>query len=352
MDSRSRTKHREATAKIRNIAAIPAVLNEFGADVDAVLWRAGLEPLILSHSENVIPYAALGRLLSESVKATGCESFGLRVGIKTGASAIGLTGLVSIHSATAREALQVISDTLKTSETGGATFLRVHGALASFGYAVTAPNIEAVDQIEDGSVAIAFNIMRKLCGPEWRPDRVRLARAAPRDKSPYLAFFQAPVDFAEPCSCLVFAAATLDAPVRDPKPDYVDVLAPLLEEAAANVTGDFLSVVKLVVRSQVGTGALSRDKVCQALRLSPRTLANRLERYGVSYSDLAGEARYEVAQGLLMKNVPIAEIAAQLGFAEQSPFTRAFKAWSGTTPAGWRAARRGPLKARRSKPRG
>ena len=35
------------------------------------------------------------------------------------------------------------------------------------------------------------------------------------------------------------------------------------------------------------------------------------------------------------------EIAARLGFADASAFTRAFKTWSGTTPGRWRAARGG-----------
>jgi len=42
-----------------------------------------------------------------------------------------------------------------------------------------------------------------------------------------------------------------------------------------------------------------------------------------------------------MKDKKIAETATILGFAEQSAFTRAFKAWSGTTPARWRADRGG-----------
>ena len=99
--------------------------------------------------------------------------------------------------------------------------------------------------------------------------------------------------------------------------------------------------MKLVIRSQVGAGALSRDSLCRALGLSARTLAHRLEAFGVTYSGLADEARYEAAQSLLGKAKPIAEIAATLGFAEQSAFTRAFKSWSGTTPGRWRAERGG-----------
>lgn len=340
LDTSAHPRRCEPVATIRNIAAIPAVLRELGADVDAVLRGAGLAPSVFLNLENVIPYAALGRVLAETVRRTGCESVGLRVGIKTTASAIGLTGLVSVNSMTVREALQTINDTLKTSETGGSTFLVLRQDEASFGYAVTAANIEAVDQIEDGSVAIAYNIMRQLCGSDWRPSCVRLGRKAPRDKAPFLRFFDAPIEFAAPCSCLVFDATTLDWPVRDRKPDYLEVLAPMLEKAAATATADFPIAVKHVIRSQISAGTVSRDGVCRSLDTRPRTLASRLEKYGLSYSALLDEVRFEVAKSLLVKETTIADIAAQLGFAEQSAFTRAFKSWSGRSPARWRSTQR------------
>ena len=337
MDIASRTNRGAATAKIRNIAAIPPTLAELGVDPSAVLRRAGLDPNLFSDPENIMPYTALGRLLTESVKATGCESFGLRVGVSTKASSLGLTSLVSINAPTVRDALQVIVDTLKTSETGGTTFLDVRDGLAAFGYAVTAPGVESADQIVDGSIAIACNIMRRLCGSAWRPKRVRLIRDPPRDRGPFSKFFEAPVGYSEPAGCLVFDAATLDAPVRDRNPEYAEILAPFLEEAASSAPGDFLSAVRLIIRSQIGAHALSRDSVCRALGVNVRTLAHRLEAFGVTYSGLADQERYEAAQSLLRKDRRIAEIAAALGFAEQSAFTRAFRAWSGTTPARWRA---------------
>jgi hypothetical protein len=279
LDAVNRGARREAFATIRNIAAIPVVLRELGADVDALLLRVGLDPLIFANSGHVIPYAALGRLLAEGVRATGCEGLGLRVGAQTTASAIGLTGLDSLNSPTVREALQVINDTLKTSETGGATFLHISGDEASFGYAVTAPNIEPVDQIEDGSVAIAYNIVRQLSGAKWRADRVRLSRRPLRDKTPFMRLFDAPVEFADCCSCFVFDARVLDQPVLDRKPDYIDVLAPLLEKAAAGASADFLATVKFVIRSHMGMGAISRDTICRALGVSARTLSSRLDSY-------------------------------------------------------------------------
>ena len=76
------------------------------------------------------------------MNATGCESFGLRVGARMQLTSLGLTGLVSMHAPTVRDALQVLSSSLQTSNTGVATALDVRGQIASFEYVVTAPNIE------------------------------------------------------------------------------------------------------------------------------------------------------------------------------------------------------------------
>ena len=339
LNSLARPGPRIATATVRNFAAIRPALAELGADPDQVLRAAGVDPKIFANLNAVLPFTTLGRLVTECVKATGCESFGLRVGAKTYASGMGLTGLVSIHSPTVREGLEVITSTLRTSDTGGAGFLDIRRRVASFGYAVTAPNVESEEQIVDGAMAICFNIMRQLCGAAWRPDVVRLTRKPPRDRTPFAKFFEAPVEFGARAACLVFDATILDQPAHSHDPHAVDILAPLLREAAGNAQGDFVSTARAVIRTQLAAGDLSREKVCRALGLSTRTLVHRLEALGLTYTGLADEAKYEAAQGWLRKGETIAETAARLGFADSSAFTRAFKTWSGATPAKWRAAR-------------
>jgi AraC-like DNA-binding protein len=342
LDSLARPGLRIPTARVRNLAAILPTLAELGAAPDAVIRQAGMDPKLFLNLEAVIPFSALGRLVTECVKATGCEGFGLRVGMKTRPSGMGLTGLVSIHSPTVREGLDVITATLQTSDTGGATFLNVRRGVASFGYAVTAPAIESADQIVDAAIAIAFNVMRQLCGAAWRPDAVRLTREPPSDRGPFAKFFEAPVEFGAKAACLVFDAAILDQPVRDRDPHAADILAPLLREAAAKAQGDFVSTTRAMIRTQLAAGTLSREGVCRALSLSVRTFVHRLEAHGLTYSGLADEAKYDAAQDLLRKGETIAETAARLGFADPSAFTRAFKAWSGATPARWRAERARP----------
>ena len=298
MDSQARSGLRIATTRVRSLAAIPAVIAEHGADPDAVIRRAGLDPKIFANFDAVIPFTALGRLVTESVKATGCEGFGLLVGARTRASGMGLAGLVSIHSPTVREGLEVITATLVTSDTGGATFLDVRRGVASLGYAVIAPNIESADQIVDGAIAIAFNLMRQLCGADWRAKRRpthRANRPATGRRSPNSSRRRS-------CSAprppaIVFDADVLDDPVRDRDPHAADILAPLLREAAASAQGDFVSTARAVIRTQLAIGTLTRESVARALSLSARTLVHRLEARGLTYTGLADEAKYEAGAG-------------------------------------------------------
>jgi hypothetical protein len=267
---------RYATVKVRNAAAIPHVLMELGTDPSNVLRRVGLEPDAFSNLDNALSYRALGRLIAECVRETGREDFGLRVGARMGATAIGLTGLVSLNAPTVREALEVIAGGLKTSDTGGALVLETRGAEACARYVVAAPGVEGADQIVDGAMAILVNTLRAVCGAAWRASRVSLTRDPPRAKAPFSRFFDAPVEFAAPLAGVTFDAATLDWPVCNRNPEYADILAPLHQEAVASARGDIVSAVRSILRVQIAGGAATRNGVARALGLNPRTLAHRL----------------------------------------------------------------------------
>jgi AraC-like DNA-binding protein len=69
-----------------------------------------------------------------------------------------------------------------------------------------------------------------------------------------------------------------------------------------------------------------------------RTLTRRLEAYGTSFKALADEGRFEIAVQMLRDtSLDVQGVAAVLDYADASAFTRAFRRWSGTTPAVWRA---------------
>jgi AraC-like DNA-binding protein len=80
-------------------------------------------------------------------------------------------------------------------------------------------------------------------------------------------------------------------------------------------------------------GWASTGDVAAALRISSRTLQRSLTSEGLSFRELLETARISRAEHLLTKtNLPLTEIAFQLGYAELSAFSRAAKMWFGVPP--------------------
>ena len=78
-------------------------------------------------------------------------------------------------------------------------------------------------------------------------------------------------------------------------------------------------------------------EIAQALAVSARTLARRLEARGSSYKSLLRSQRSELAvQWLSTTHLNIADIAYLLAYHETANFTRAFKSWHNCSPQAWR----------------
>ena len=104
--ARARPGHDEGTVRIGGALAIPSVLVSLGADPAAVLAEAGVDLALFDDPDNVISYAARGRLLSHCAARTGCPHFGLLVGHHMQLNDMGLIGLLVRYSPDVGTALQ------------------------------------------------------------------------------------------------------------------------------------------------------------------------------------------------------------------------------------------------------
>jgi AraC-like DNA-binding protein len=73
--------------------------------------------------------------------------------------------------------------------------------------------------------------------------------------------------------------------------------------------------------------------------MSTRTVQRRLEEHGTSYQDLVDDVRAAMARALLRDRArSIIDVAFELGYADLKGFYRAFRRWTGTTPAEFRVS--------------
>ena len=138
---------------------------------------------------------------------------------------------------------------------------------------------------------------------------------------------------------VVLPAAVLDA--RLPTADAVlfRVLDRQLADRLKEVTiaSPFPDRVRKVIVDYLHRERLSMEAVARILGCSERTLHRRLTDDGTSFRGLVDEARRSRAVALLENGAAVPEVAAVLGYAEETAFYRAFKRWTGTTPEIWRA---------------
>ena len=320
----------EASQRVGPLAEIPGLLRDLGADPAEVATAAGLDTVALDTPESRIPYLATGRLLHECVMKTGCQHFALLLGQRTRLSHLGLPGQLVRHSPTLGAAIRTFVVYHHLNSQGIAKFLLEKDGVAILGSFVYQKGTEHVDQIYDLDVAATLSVIRELCGARWLPERVLFSHAKPNDLVPYRRFFQAQCRFDSERTALLFPARLLELRLAGADPKQLRLL-----QAQAQARDDFGLVFRLrrSLRALLFAQAASGDEVAKLLSMHRRTLDRRLQTEGTTFQEVLDEVRFEAACQLLdSARIPITEIAASLGYAETSAFSRAFRRWSGATP--------------------
>jgi AraC-like DNA-binding protein len=326
------------------------LLREFGADPLEVIRQAGLDPDLFEDENNIIPYAALGRVVTACVAHTRCPHFGLLLGQRGTLSSLGPIGGLLQHSPTVGEALSALVRHLHLHDRGAAPTLSIDEDVVVLGHAIYEPGVESPEQISDCAMAMATNIMRLLCGPDWLPDEVLLPRQPLADSGPYRRFLRAPVRFDQETAALVFPAYWLDHRIAGANPIFRQVFEAHIRELEAAGAGDWKENLRRMLRTELLTNQCSAATVADRFAIHRRTLSRHLRAEGAGFQSLVDETRFEIARQLLSQTrIPLSEVAVALGYSEASAFTRAFRRWSGQAPAAWRLEH-GPAQTSRPVP--
>lgn len=85
------------------------------------------------------------------------------------------------------------------------------------------------------------------------------------------------------------------------------------------------------------SAAPSADTVAQIVGLSTKKMQQALKLQNSSYADILSETKREIAINRLTETTDgVDDIAFSLGYSDHSNFARAFRKWTGETPASFR----------------
>lgn len=178
--------------------------------------------------------------------------------------------------------------------------------------------------------------------------RVTFSHLKPPDIREHERIFGCPVQFEAEHSRLYLDRAAWESPTTGAQPGVLEVLtqhADLLLERLPRAP-DLVERTRQAIAERLRGGDSSLESVARGLGTSARSLQRHLRDLGYSYNALADEVRAATARLYLEQpDIAIAEVAYLLGFADQSTFNRAFKRWTGQTPARSRSLLRGAQSA-------
>ncbi len=333
-----------ATVSVFALRSMAGVLARVGVDPVALVSHVGLSPALLANDETRVPAAAVFEAFEEAARRARDPHFALHAAAAIPFGAIGFLEYAARSSPTLREALRcvvrysmLVNERLemRIEERGDAA----HFVLADRGH------VPMGRQFAEFQVAMIFARGRDLLGGHWPLRSVAFTHAAPDSTEEHRRLFEAEVRFAQPVDALVFDRSWLDRPVPTADPVLAAALDRFAEVMRAKLPSgnDVLGDVRRAIAELLRSGETSLEATAAKLRTSGRTLQRKLQALGTSHQDVVDAVRRDLAlRWLADDRAVITEVAYLVGFSEPAAFHRAFKRWTGTTPAEYRRTRGHP----------
>lgn len=331
------------TAAIENVHMVVAAAARRGVPPGTLLAAVGLDPQALMAHDGRVPAEPVLRLWRTAAELCGDPGFGLSLVDHLHPYYLGL-GFAVHGSATFGAALRRLSQFFSLVNQRAALELVDDGPLVRARFVVCA-DLEA-DEVRhpvECVLAALLGIGRRATGASLVPIAVGFRHAAPAQLAAHEQTFGVAPRFQQPWNELAFARAALATPLLAPSGEMTALAERQLHRRISELPPieGLTGRVRRVLLEELEAGEPTLARLATRLRMSERTVQRRLSAEGTSMQALLDDARRTISlRRLAGSNQSIAEISFVLGFAEVRAFHRAFKRWTGSTPAAYRQSHR------------
>jgi AraC-like DNA-binding protein len=313
------------------------LFERYGLDVASLVRDAGVEPAALSDPGLRLPFAETEAVVEKALAHVTNPALGLEAARCWHPSHLGALGYAWLASSTLTKGLERLERYWRLIGSADARLRK--SAEGLWFLHDSRPSRQATRAfLADSALAVVLDMCRMNYGASLRPLEVRLRRPAPRDTAPYRNFFGCPVRFSAPEDGFLLSRRVVEARLPTANRQLATTLDRVLAQQLARLDrGDIVALATASLLEKLPLGEASEEGVARALEMSRRTLQRKLAERGLSYRELSDRTRHDLAIRYIEDpKQSIGDITFELGFAQQSAFTRAFRRWTGMTPSSYR----------------
>lgn len=283
-----------------------------------------------------VPISAVQKVATRAVELSGEPGLGFYLGLSMRASSHGYVGFAAMSAKTLREALALAVRFAPTRSDVIALSTEERGGEASITITELAPLGAARELVITSFVVGLHEIAAAIAGRRV-PDRAEVALPEPPYAKRFRHVHGDRIRWNKPAHRLVFEAAALDWPLVQADPAAMRLAREQCERELDALRADGMSTRVRAIAVTASGAFRTIEDAASTLGTSVRTLKRRLADEGTTFSALVDEQRRARALATLAsKDATLESVAASAGYSDVANFTRAFRRWTGTTPASYR----------------
>jgi AraC-like DNA-binding protein len=322
-----------------NLRGYGDLVRELGADPVPLLARFHLLGGMAEEDEAFIPFAALTGLLEASAAELSCPDFGLRLARWQGLDILGPVAVMARNAHTLLDGLTCIARYLYVHSPALRLSVepRTERGEVRLVYEVIEPVAAPIPQGYELAMANGASMLRLLGGLQARPHVVAFPHGQLGSDSAYAEALGCPVRFGQSWCGFDLSLSLVGRRIGTADPETRRIATEYLDSHYLPSSATLAARVAHLAGRLLPTGQCSAETIADQLAMHPRTLQRRLAAEGVSCQELVErERRDQAARYLAEPRLPLSQIAALVGYTEQSTLNRSCRRWFGKTPRQYR----------------
>ncbi|WP_430462991.1 AraC family transcriptional regulator [Thalassolituus sp. LLYu03] len=289
-----------------------------------------------------IPISQFDRLLEQASKLLNDPAIGFSAGQHLDLPSFYLLGFLLSSCQTGREALTILRRYYSLiSDTRSPDLFIGHQSIKVVYYVAEGSAFGSHARTE--FIATSIHTAGKAFGGHlYQIQGAGFRFPAPSYRDKMEQYFGIPLQFNQPHNWISFSARLLDKPLSQANPDLFRTLQQQSELASEQFADlkPFSRKVMHILYQWPESIPITKESVADLLSTSSRTLTRRLQEENCQFSSLLRDVRLEKAKHALESgHADVQQLAIELGFSDRRGFERAFKQWTGETPASYRRSK-------------
>ena len=330
----------------RYFVTLVDALQAQGVDTARLLQLAGIDETEFRRPDAGLAPMQIDALIAAARRLTGRTDLGFETGLLIKMTSHDILGYGMIGCRDFDQILRLVS---RYYHLMNELFTLRYRRTPEFGEALYSPvmamPLQMLHFIMEALALAHHNQMRLLLGPALGPyDIVLGGMSRPPHHARYDTLAPARVRFDEqamPCVRVLMGAALLDHPLPLASQAVVQQVSERLEALSRRPTpdaGGWAQFITMMLTEAHGE-LLTLEDIGQRLNVSARTVDRNLKKEGQQFRDIAQRVYMARAREMLdQPGTTVAQVAERLGFSDAANFSRAFRRYTGTTPARYQQA--------------